>query len=258
MVAGQRRPHLTEAEVRAMWDAFHRTVTTPLEAAGIPLAVTPGNHDASAYGGFQQERKLYSETWQRHRPDLDYVGDDGYPFTYAFDMGGVRFASLDATTIGALSSDQEDWLARTMKNAGPTRIVFSHLPLWPVAIGRETEVIGDPGLAALFSDLGVDLHLSGHHHAYYPGASDGIAYVAQACLGAGPRALIGTSERTEPGFTLLDIAEDGTIDVTAMTGPDFTSVLDVQTLPPAIESGEALLRRLDLSGLQTVRTSPSR
>ena len=47
MVAGQRRPHLTETEVRAMWDAFHRTVTAPLEAAGIPLAVTPGNHDAS-------------------------------------------------------------------------------------------------------------------------------------------------------------------------------------------------------------------
>ena len=48
MVAGQRQPHLTEAEVRAMWAAFHRTVTAPLEAAGIPLAVTPGNHDASA------------------------------------------------------------------------------------------------------------------------------------------------------------------------------------------------------------------
>jgi 3',5'-cyclic AMP phosphodiesterase CpdA len=258
MVAGQRRPHLSEAEVRAMWDAFHRTVTAPLEAAGIPLAVTPGNHDASAYGGFQQERKLYSETWQRHRPDLDYVGDDGYPFTYAFDMGGVRFASLDATTIGALSSDQEDWLDRTMAGAGPTRIVFSHLPLWPVAIGRETEIIGDPGLAGHFSDLGVDLHLSGHHHAYYPGAADGIAYVAQACLGAGPRALIGTPEKTEPGFTILDIAEDGHIEVSAVTGPALGTRLDPRTLPATIGSGAARLERLDLARLPAVTTRDNR
>jgi hypothetical protein len=178
--------------------------------------------------------------------------------TYAFNLGGVRFTSLDATTIGALSSDQESWLAETMSTAGPTRIVFSHLPLWPVAIGRETEIIGDPGLATLFSDLGVDLHLSGHHHAYYPGESGGIAYVAQSCLGAGPRKLIGTTVRTEPGFTVLDISEAGVIEVASLSGPDFTSPLDVETLPPTIEVGAATLRRLDLSGLQSVRTTPSR
>ena len=231
MVAGQRRPHLSEAEVRAMWDAFHRTVTAPLEAAGIPLAVTPGNHDASAYDGFERERRLYAETWAAHRPDLAYVGADGYPFAYAFDIGDVRFASLDATTVGALPPGQESWLRETMAGAGPTRIVFSHLPLWPVAVGRETEIIGDPGLADLFGDLGIDLQLSGHHHAYYPGASAGIAYVAQACLGAGPRALIGTSEKTEPGFTILDIAEDGHIEVSAATGPDFIARVDPATLP---------------------------
>jgi hypothetical protein len=169
-------------------------------------------------------------------------------------MGGVRFASLDATTVGALSSDQEDWLAGTMKDAGPTRIVFSHLPLWPVAIGRETEIIGDTGLSDLFDELGVDLHLSGHHHAYYPGASGGVAYVAQACLGAGPRALIGTSEKTEPGFTILDIAEDGRIAVSAATGPDFGTRLDPRTLPATIGSGAARLERLDLARLPAVTT----
>jgi Icc-related predicted phosphoesterase len=258
MVAGQRRPHLSEAEVRAMWDAFHRTVTAPLEAAGIPLAVTPGNHDASAYDGFERERKLYAETWAAHRPDLEYVGADGYPFAYAFDLGDVRFASLDATTVGALSPEQEDWLRETMVGAGPTRIVFSHLPLWPVAVGRETEIIGDPGLADLFEDLGIDLHLSGHHHAYYPGASGSVAYVAQACLGSGPRALIGTSEKTEPGFTILDIAEDGRIEVSAATGPGFGSRVDPATLPESIGSGAGLLERLDLARLPPVTTGGSR
>lgn len=258
MVAGQRRPHLTEAEVRAMWDAFHRTVTEPLEAAGIPLAVTPGNHDASGYGGFEAERRLYAETWQRHRPALEYVEGDGYPFAYAFDLGGVRFASLDATTIGPLSGDQEAWLARTMGTGGETRVVFGHLPLWPVAIGRETEIIGDPGLARILSDLGVDLHLSGHHHAYYPGESGGIAFVAQACLGAGPRSLIGTGERAEPGFTLLEISADGVIEVSSLKAPDFRSRVEVGTLPPVIEGTGATLRRLDLSGHPTVRTTSSR
>jgi hypothetical protein len=254
MVAGQRRPHLTEAEVNAMWDAFHRTVTAPLEAAGIPLAVTPGNHDASAYGGFEHERKLFSKTWEKHRPELDYVGSDGYPFAYAFDLGGVRFASLDATTVGALPPEQETWLRNTMVGAGPTRVVFSHLPLWPFAVGRETEIIGDPGLAALYADVGIDLHLSGHHHAYFPGASNGVAYVSQACLGGGSRALIGTSNRAAHGFTILDFADNGKITVSAVSGPDFRTRVDPRALPERIRSESTVLERLDLARVPGLTT----
>ncbi len=258
MVAGQRRPHLSESEVKAMWDAFHRTVTEPLEAAGIPLAVTPGNHDASAYSGFERERRLYEEAWLEHRPDLSFVNEGDFPFHYAFDLGDVRFASLDATTVGALPDSQREWLRETMQGAGPIRVVFSHLPLWPFAVGRESEIIGDQRLVEVFTESEVDLHLSGHHHAYYPGESEGIAYVGQACLGAGPRALIGTTERSEPGFTILDIDDNGVIEVASVMGPDFTELVDVETLPETIPSDTATLRRLDLSGLQSVRTSPSR
>ena len=60
MVAGQRRPVLSEPEVRAMWEAFHAEVTEPLNRVGIPLVVTPGNHDASAYGGFEAERAIFA------------------------------------------------------------------------------------------------------------------------------------------------------------------------------------------------------
>ena len=145
-----------------------------------------------------------------------------------------------------------------MENAGPVRIVFSHLPIWPVSVGRETDIIGDPGLADLFGDLGIGVHLSGHHHAYYPGASDGVAYVAQACLGSGPRPLIGTSERTEPGFTILDIAEDGRIEVSAATGPGFRARVDPATLPATIGSGAARLERLDRARLPAVATGDRR
>ncbi len=55
MVAGQRIPNLSDKQVREMWKAFHKDVSDPLAAAGIPFAVTPGNHDASAYRGFERE-----------------------------------------------------------------------------------------------------------------------------------------------------------------------------------------------------------
>ncbi len=108
MVAGQRIPNLSDKQVREMWNAFHEAVSDPLEAAGIPFAVTPGNHDASAYRGFERERKIYAEEWTPRKPDVDFLVSDDYPFFYAFEMQGITFASLDATTLGPLSSDQQD------------------------------------------------------------------------------------------------------------------------------------------------------
>ena len=252
LVAGQRRPHLSENEVRAMWSAFHETVTDPLNRAGIPIAVTPGNHDASAYAGFEMERRIYEEEWTGRRPDLDILPNHAYPFHYAFQMGGVTFLSLDATRVGQLPNDQMQWLDETLGGAASRSIVFSHLPLWPFAEGRETEIIGDPALQALLDRHGVDIHFSGHHHAFYPGAVEGTAYVSQACLGSGPRRLIGSGERSEQGFTLVTIPEDGSIIVRALVGPDFTETVDVSKLPERIDFAGPDMIRLDLSGLAGV------
>ena len=246
MVAGQQKPVLSENEVRAMWAAFHRVVSDPLEKAGIPLAVTPGNHDASAYGGFEGERRIFGKEWRARKPDLRYTDDEGYPFFYAFEMGGVRFASLDATTLGPLRGDQMARLSRVMAGSGPA-VTFSHLPLWPFAQKREREIIGDPALEALYLDLGVDLHLSGHHHAYYPGWKDGVAYVSQACLGGGPRWLIGESTRSSHSFTVVEFQNGKLGSVTAYEGPEFRTSIDPKSLPKQIQSNKAVLRRLDLA-----------
>lgn len=135
MVAGQRRPHLNDTEIRAMWAAFHSAVTDPLEKAGIPMAVTPGNHDASAYAGFEREREIYASEWLARKPSLNFLDSGNYPFNYAFDLGPIRFASLDVTTVGALRFSQDQWLSETMGIGPQTRIVFSHLPLWSFAAG---------------------------------------------------------------------------------------------------------------------------
>ena len=242
MVAGQRIPLLSDKEIRRMWSAFHEVVSDPLERAGIPLAVTPGNHDASGYARFAAERRIYAQQWRDREPAFSFVDGADYPFFYVFDIGDVRFASLDATTLGPLRGDQHERLKSAFSGSG-TLITFSHLPLFPFAINREKEIIGDPVLESLYHELGVDLHLSGHHHAYWPGYKDGVAYVSQACLGGGPRALIGTGERTPHGLTILTVSEKGEIAVEARRGPDYQNTIDVRSLPRQI--GE--LTRLDLA-----------
>jgi hypothetical protein len=245
MVAGQRRPVLTEPEVRAMWDAFHAAVSDPLRRAGIPLMVTPGNHDASAYGGFEGERRIFAEEWRARKPALDYIDDGDYPFFYAFRMKGVTFVSLDATTIGPLRGGQAQRL-RDIARANDTLVAFSHLPLWPFAIGRETEIIGDTDLQDLFRTIDLDLHLSGHHHAFYPGWKDGTAFVSQACLGGGPRRLLGTDTRSAHAITFLEIPVRGGIEITAFEGAGFADPMDWTRLPRRLTHGITTLRRLDL------------
>ncbi len=80
MVAGQRRPHLTRNQVEAMWRSFHAHVSEPLAKAGIPLAVTPGNHDGSAYHGFELERQMYGEQWSARRPAVTFIDATHYPY----------------------------------------------------------------------------------------------------------------------------------------------------------------------------------
>ena len=255
MVAGQRRPHLTRAEVEQMWQAFHRHISDPLQAAGIPLVVTPGNHDASAYQGFDLERTIYREQWLPRRPGVQFLDASGYPFYYAFALEDVLFISLDATVVGKLPESRMAWLRQLLEKHGAAyerRVVFSHLPLWPFTRGREREFIGDPKLQALLEDTDVELYLSGHHHAFYPGVSGGITFVSQACLGAGPRRLIGTHNRSARSFTLLEFTPES-IQVAAYEAPDFQTPIDWSSLPEQIRTPVAELLRADLAQGVAVR-----
>ena len=258
MVAGQRPGrHFKRAKLEAMWKSFHRHVSEPLARAGIPLAVTPGNHDASVYPSFSLERQVYREQWAGRLPVVDFVDLSGYPFQYAFAMAGTLFVSVDATRPGALSTQQMAWLDELLSKQGGRydyRVLFSHLPLWPVAQRRETEIIADPALEALLQRTDVDLYLNGHHHAFYPGYRSGIAYVSQACLGGGARRLIGSTERSKRSFTLIDFdAEQAR--VWAYAGPDFQQPMDIRDLPNRLTTAAVDLLRIDLAPATYSRVS---
>jgi hypothetical protein len=243
MVAGQR----AGLDYRAMWAAFHAAVSDRFLTEGIPFAVTPGNHDASGYPAFAAERAVFVEEWSPlRRPDLEFVDDADFPLRYAFVAGPALFVSLDSTTVGPLGSEQTSWLEKILEHDAPIKIVYGHVPLYPFAVGRETETIGDPALEALLVDREVDLFVSGHHHAYYPGRRGPLRLVSTACLGAGPRPLLGEDEPRGRSVLYLEITSAGITELDAFGGEAYDTVVDRASLPPSVGAAETEISRDDL------------
>jgi hypothetical protein len=247
MVAGQQKPLLPKPQVEAMWASFHKIISDPLASAGIPFAVTPGNHDGADSPDFQMERALFAEQWTSRKPAVKFLDDGHYPFYYAFSVGNAVFISVDATLVGPLPEKQMKWLENLLAKSEVKKsrtVLFSHVPLWPFASGRERDFIGDGRLEKLLQKADADLYLSGHHHAFYPGHKDGIYYVSQACVGAGPRPLIGSKAPSKKGFTLIQI-EGEDIRINAFEGANLNRPYDWENLPQSVSSKVATLLRAD-------------
>jgi predicted phosphodiesterase len=250
LIAGQQRaPHLDRERLQAMWAAFDREVLAPLATAGIPFLPVPGNHDASAAPGFELERRIFEAFWRRHRPAVGFLSDEGYPFRYSVAASGVQVVVLDATTVGPLAPAQRDWVSGVLDPSQRyrARIVAAHLPLVAFSHGREREVLGDVELEKLLRERHVDLVLSGHHHAFFPGFRAGLRQVSLGCLGSGPRRLLGQVERSPRSFTLLEMSAGGEIAVHALIEPRFTDGIERGALPPALQHGGVRILRDDLA-----------
>jgi hypothetical protein len=113
----------------------------------------------------------------------------------------------------------------------------------PITQGREDDVLADRALFDLAQMAGVDLWLSGHQHGFYSGAAGGILFVAQGALGNGPRKLIGETATSAQTFTWIEIADDGTITISAYPAPGFDAELKEETLPITLGSGPLRLTR---------------
>lgn len=245
MVAGQQ----AGLDYPAMWAGFHAAVSDELAAAGLPFAVSPGNHDASGYPAFAGERELFVAEWTDRKPALEFVDDSGYPLRYSFTAGAALFVALDSTTVGALDAEQMQWLDGQLgRSDAPTKIVFGHVPLVPFAVGREDEIIGDPALEAMLEQHGVTMFISGHHHVYYPGRRGTLRHVSMACLGSGPRAWIGTNTTSPRAMLELEIDEVGAITVLeGLSGPAFDTPIPRTDLPASLTYGPWVVTRDDLA-----------
>lgn len=258
MIAGQR-PALTDDTVREMWEAFHSVVLQPLQEAEIPFAFTLGNHDASAHPGHERDRTFAENFWTSDDAwtGIDIAENSRYPFYYSFSRHNLYFVSLYASSAGIPDdTSQVHWLENTLQSkeaqkAG-LRIVFGHLPLYAIAEGRNRpgEVLDSPdSLLTVFAKHNVDMYISGHHHAFYPGQREGIHLLHAGVLGQGARSLIGTDMEPYQSVVIIDIDEDDEVSYTAYridtdTEPVYT-LIDPDTLPEIIEGFHGYVRRLN-------------
>ncbi|MBI2897983.1 MAG: metallophosphoesterase [Deltaproteobacteria bacterium] len=232
MVAGQQ----AGLDYGAMWDGFHEAVTGPLTDAGIPLAVTPGNHDASGYPAFEGEREIYVDEWSARRPAVTFRDDSGYPLHYSFSVGPALFTSIDDTVVAPLDPDQHDWLDRELEAGAdfPVKIVFGHIPIHPFTQGRETEILDDEDLEQTLANRGVTLFLSGHHHGYFPGRHAGLRQVSMAALGSGSRRLLGVESVSQLAFAWIEIVDGAVTTLEAYAAPDFNEPIARSSLPQSV------------------------
>lgn len=266
MVAGQRAglDHL------GMWAAFHLAVTDPL--SDIPMAVTPGNHDASSLSRYQEEQEIFAQQWITRPLDrfdgVDLIEGGNYPMRYSFSIGPVFVVALNATRDNDLNEEQIQWVNEQLSFADderhPVQIVIGHLPLYPVAQDREDDyLLFEPtrreAFETILNDHHVTLYLSGHHHAFYPArhADHETRLVAMGCLGGGPRVLIGDTrmiedpdDPTERSFVVIELRDGQVESIEAYHGPDFSAedVVLRDVLPTSIGEGDSRIIRDDTHG----------
>ena len=250
LIAGQRIPLLTQAEVDAMWTAFNKVVADPLTQAGIPMMVTPGNHDASSQPVFSLERERFDVQWNKYPLNIPLLPGSEWPKRYAMMLGDTLLISVDGSNVGKLDSKDHALIESSLssqKSKPAHTIIASHLPLWPYAQGREREVLNDPRLAELMSRNQVDFFISGHHHVFYAGVDEhGTTHLANGALGGNARKLVGRNQREPFSFTLLDLCPEG-YSISARVDPDFQTDLDISSLPESIKGPLGRLPRMDLS-----------
>ncbi len=228
LIAGQK-PGLDYA---AMWRAFHFNIGDVFFDNDIEFIWAPGNHDCSAYEGFENERVECRKAWASRLPKAELLPGSDFPFHYAVIIRDILIVALDATRPFAMGESQLDWLESTLRAHKDVRasIVLGHMPLEPVRYAQYWEVAGSPRLIQILKDEGVTFYISGHHHVFYPGHLGELRTIFMPALGANPRTF-SNQDNPRGGYVMIDIPSEGPATVQALVSPDFTRMIDIKSLP---------------------------
>ncbi len=260
MVAGQS-PTLTVEEIRAMWAAFDAHVAAPLRQAQLPYGFTVGNHDASSARGqggsflFAQERDLAAEYWNdpAHDPGLQFSDRHQFPFFYSFTFEDVFFLAWDGSS-SSLSDEELAWVEQALASPeaqnAKLRILLGHLPLYAVAIGRDSpgEVMENADvLRALLEQYNVHTYISGHQHAYYPARRGDLQLLHTGLLGSGPRPLIAGNLPPGKTLTIIDITFDVPQALYTTYDMETLGLIELQQLPRYLVGHNGMVLRRDVA-----------
>ncbi|MCC5915255.1 MAG: metallophosphoesterase [Balneolaceae bacterium] len=252
-IAGQSLD-LEEETIYAMWEAFDEVIAQPIYDMGIPFGVTMGNHDASGSGSFDHERDIAEEYFTQSPTHLNFQNNDHFPFYFSFTVEDLFVISWDASAH-QISTEEREWVADQLSSDkardASYRILIGHLPLYAVAEGRNRygEILEDADeLFELLKENGLDIYISGHHHAYYPAKKEGVLLLSAGAIGSGPRPLIGSDLPPRRTITLIDFFEDSENYV--ITTYDLENEMEEilpEELPESIEGINGVLHRYDLA-----------
>lgn len=246
MVAGQSIS-LSASEIEAMWDAFDEKILSPIRTAGLPFALTLGNHDASSYQDngefvFILDRQASEKYWEGHQSDTDltFVEAGGFPFYYSFKQNDIFYLTWDASSAN-VPPEQIAWADRALASpeaqSAKLRIVMGHLPMYAVSQRRDRagEYLNQADeLRALLERHNVHTYISGHHHAYFPGKAGNVNTLHAGALGSGPKSLLNTTDAAFQTLTIMDVFLDTASTVYTTYNMNTMEVVDLESLPRLI------------------------
>lgn len=227
LIAGQKHG----LDYDAMWKAFHYQVDDVFFDNNLEFIFAPGNHDASAFPQYAEERYHFEKAFKNRLPKAPLLPGSHFPFYYGVIIRDVRIIALDITRPVSNADPQLDWLESVLKSEVNTRatIVLGHLPLSPVNIGQFYETAGSTRLLSILQKTPNTIYISGHHHIFYPGHIGELRTVAMPALGNGPRKLLGAP--AIGGFVQIIIPPEGQPRVIALVSPTFKRMINIETLP---------------------------
>ena len=285
MVAGQLMS-LTPDDLQGLWQGFDQQIFQPIRQAGVPFAFTLGQHDGSAtvqsedrpepqplIGDltghippgeyiFAQERAAAQAYWTASDRDLgleQLSSSADFPFRYSFVQNDIFFLVWEAST-SELDEIALEWAEKELSSfaaqQASMRISLGHFPLYPISTGRDrpSEYLSQgEAIRDLLETYDVHTHISGHHHAYYPGRVGELDLLYSGALGAGPRSLLGTDAPALRTLTVMDIFFD------ASQAPDVWSPEDDEDTTTASATSQPLRNQQPdaepLEGIATVYTT---
>lgn len=250
MVAGQSL-NLSEREIEAMWTAFDEKIFDPIRTAGLPFAITIGNHDASSIqdGGpnrgnyvYVLDRQETAKYWAGHQSDtdLEFIEAGGFPFYYSFKQNDIFYLTWDASSAD-VPPEQVAWADRALASpaaqSARLRIVLGHLPMYAVSQRRDRpgEYLNQAdALRQLLERHQVHTYISGHHHAYFPGKAGQVNTLHAGALGSGPKSLLSTTTAAFQTLTIMDVFLETANTVYTTYNMNALEVVDPQSLPRQI------------------------
>ncbi|MBQ9395581.1 MAG: metallophosphoesterase [Proteobacteria bacterium] len=227
LIAGQKHG----LDYEGMWKAFHYQVDDVFFDNNLEFIFAPGNHDASAFSQYANERYYYEKAFENRRPKAPLLPGSHFPFYYGVMIRDVRVIALDITRPISNNDPQLDWLESVLQEDVNPRatLVLGHLPISPVNIGQFYETVGSTRLLSLLQKTPKTIYISGHHHIFYPGHIGELRTIAMPALGYGARKLLGAP--AVGGYVQIIIPPEGQPRVIALVSPTFKRMINTETLP---------------------------